>query len=196
MVATGKVINTLPIRFLPHINQAVSESRLSRWQQGWWSQRTVTLSSEPIRVGVPVTSIELTLQVSTAADQDFLDAALRYPNDVFVASETLRFSPPMLARYPPILRDAPQQTLTKNRRVADWITRRGEATKILVGRLTPVVQDRLGDRKLRRHTPVPRGGGNEGNEADEYPYVQVPYETRDFSRRSVHPTQKISALTA
>ncbi|KAL9608973.1 MAG: hypothetical protein Q9167_006224 [Letrouitia subvulpina] len=65
-----------------------------------------------------------------ANDSAFLDAALRYPEDVVVASEALRFVPSILAS-----------------KVASFITRRGRAANTLVERLTPIVNDRLN----RRH---------------------------------------------
>ena len=37
--------------------------------------------------------------IPIAEDEEFLKAALRYPQDVFVASEILRFIPTVLAGY-------------------------------------------------------------------------------------------------
>lgn len=61
--------------------------------------RTVMPSSEMFFVSIEMIRKTDELLISAAKDSAFLEAALRYPQDVFVASEVLRFMPSILAPY-------------------------------------------------------------------------------------------------
>ena len=78
-----------------------------------------------------------------ANDGEFLEAALRYPQDVFIAGEILRVTPKWLKRS---VKLGDQHSLSINldgRYVVARITHRNKASNTLVRYLTPIVQDRL-----------------------------------------------------
>ena len=77
-----------------------------------------------------------------ANNSDFLAAAQRYPQDVFITGEVLRFTPsalaPLGAFYEPL-----RAHLTDTRTVAYLCTGGHSATRILVEHLTTKVRSRL-----------------------------------------------------
>lgn len=61
-------------------------------------EQTITPSLDVILVSIETTRKRNVLLISVAQDPVFLEAAL-YPQDVFIASEALRFMPSILAPY-------------------------------------------------------------------------------------------------
>lgn len=107
-----------------------------------------TCVSKPSSKSLKVPSIS---DLSLANDPVFLDAALQYPEGIFKAAEALRYVPEFLAPY--IVKFNRTSTiLILSRVVVSWITRRHRASRILVATLTPIVEERVGQRGLRNPT--------------------------------------------
>lgn len=76
--------------------------------------------------------------IEVAEDKDFLEAALQYPRDVFIAAEVLRCIPTALASP------------------ASWLVSRGhKASKHMFEKLVPLIEERLRSEKtLGKNTQV------------------------------------------
>ncbi|KAL8704583.1 MAG: hypothetical protein Q9201_002275 [Fulgogasparrea decipioides] len=124
-------------------------------QLGWIKLQTFAMAKNIV---VQVNSTAF-FGVGLSRDPLFLEAALRYPQDVFVASEALRFVPTFMASYVLYLSTILHRIKLKpGRKVASLITRQGEAAETLVRYLTPVVNARLHTREqsksLGQHKPL------------------------------------------
>ncbi|KAK0516452.1 hypothetical protein JMJ35_001055 [Cladonia borealis] len=98
----------------------------------WTTLRTFPMAKNVVRTATSFAFFGEQL----SNDPVFLDAALQYPESVFMAAEALRYVPDFLAPT-----------------VVSWITQNHRASKVLVERLTPVIDARTGPRELHDLPP-------------------------------------------
>ena len=130
--------------------QAGLESALFQWLRTLCGRPQAMCFLADIYVSKKISlpfSLSSSLTFTLANDPVFLDAALQYPEGIFMAAEALRYVPEFLAPYIPLWQDI-NRILTSHRTVVSWITNSNRASNVLNDYLTPVIEESLRLRAL------------------------------------------------